>query len=71
MAKPIYISTEQAAVLLGVSARWVRELIKRGELEGEKIGDRVLAVDMASVKRLEEARRAPAAQGAKVRDEQK
>lgn len=32
------IDPNEAAKILGVSARWIRELLKNGKLEGQKIG---------------------------------
>ncbi len=44
-----WLTPEQAAAELGVTSRWVRNLIERGVLEGQKLSDRVLLVKRSSL----------------------
>lgn len=39
--RPVLISLDEAAKLLGTSVRYVRQLINRGHLKPERIGRRV------------------------------
>lgn len=58
MTDPEYISTTEAARLLGVSRPWVTILINRGELEAVKLNPRAWLVNRASVERLQAVRSA-------------
>jgi excisionase family DNA binding protein len=42
MESPLFYSTAQAAQLLNCSSEHVRQLIDRGELEGRRIGRKIL-----------------------------
>ena len=44
-----WINTAEAAQILGVSQRWIRDLLEAGELEGRKLGLRFWYVKRSSV----------------------
>jgi hypothetical protein len=52
MGKPAYVTTAAAGQRLDRTPRTIRNWVKTGRLDGEKIGDRVL-VEAASVAALE------------------
>lgn len=54
MAKPTEISPEEAALILGVHSRTIRNLLKRQEIKGVKVNGRWY-IDRASLKPIEEA----------------
>ena len=43
------ISTDEAATLIGITPRWVRELVKQDKLKGKHISPRILVVSRKSV----------------------
>ncbi len=46
-----YVTVWQAAELLGLSVRGIRERITRGEMRAERLGARVWAIPVAEVER--------------------
>jgi len=60
---PDFISTDEAASLLGCSRAWVGRLVRLGRLDGFSLNHRAIAVDKQSVARniaeYEKSRRVP------------
>jgi len=54
-AEPILIRPSQAALLLSVSRSTVYELIASGQLPSVKVGDRMIRVPVAAIRRMAES----------------
>ncbi|GAA3514355.1 PDDEXK nuclease domain-containing protein [Georgenia daeguensis] len=53
------LSTSEAAAMLGVSRQAIGQMVKRGDLQGNKVSDRTLVIWQSSVERLIQQRQTP------------